>query len=106
MTSTGFAGALARAHGYAAYAHFEDRYHDMTRLLEFDGHTAWAEIPYPTTAYAFAIAHLRRNPRPVRTEGRRVRVAPRTSVLSRSPHRWKGIVMKDGFHGSARPSAG
>jgi len=38
-----FAGALARAHGYAAYAHFEDRYHDMTRLLEFDGHTAWAE---------------------------------------------------------------
>ena len=40
MTSTGFAGALARAHGYAAYAHFRDRYHDMTRLLEFDGHIA------------------------------------------------------------------
>jgi hypothetical protein len=27
-------------------------------------------------------------------------------VLSRSPHRWKGIVMKDAFHGSARPSGG
>ena len=25
-----FAGALARAHGYAAYAHFRDRYDAMT----------------------------------------------------------------------------
>jgi len=30
MTSTGFAGALARAHGYAAYAHFRDRYRDIS----------------------------------------------------------------------------
>jgi hypothetical protein len=43
MTSTGFAGAVARAHGYAAYTHFRDRYLDMTRSLEFDGHIAWAE---------------------------------------------------------------
>ena len=35
---------LARAHGdAAAYAHFRDRYRDMARSLEFDGHIAWAE---------------------------------------------------------------
>jgi hypothetical protein len=38
-----FAGALARAHGYAAYAHFRDRYRDMTTSLGFEGHMAWAE---------------------------------------------------------------
>ena len=38
-----FAGALARAHDYAAYAHLRDRYRDMTRSLEFDGHIAWVE---------------------------------------------------------------
>jgi adenylate cyclase len=43
MTSTGFAGALARAHGYAAYAHFRDRYRDMTTSLGFEGHMKWAE---------------------------------------------------------------
>jgi class 3 adenylate cyclase len=35
---------LARAHGdAAAYAHFRDRYREMARSLEFDGHIAWAE---------------------------------------------------------------
>jgi class 3 adenylate cyclase len=35
---------LARAHGdAAAYAQFRDRYRDMARSLEFDGHRAWAE---------------------------------------------------------------
>jgi hypothetical protein len=35
---------LARAHDDApAYAHFRDRYRDMARTLEFDGHIAWAE---------------------------------------------------------------
>jgi hypothetical protein len=35
---------LARAHGdAAAYAHFRDRYRDMARTLEFEGHIAWAE---------------------------------------------------------------
>jgi hypothetical protein len=35
---------LARAHGdAAAYAHFRDRYRDMTTSLGFDGHMAWAE---------------------------------------------------------------
>ena len=35
---------LARAHGDdAAYAHFRDRYREMARSLEFDGHIAWAE---------------------------------------------------------------
>jgi hypothetical protein len=35
---------LARAHGdAAAYAHFRDRYRDMARTLEFDGHIVWAE---------------------------------------------------------------
>jgi hypothetical protein len=35
---------LARARGdAAAYAQFRDRYRDMARSLEFDGHIAWAE---------------------------------------------------------------
>jgi hypothetical protein len=35
---------LARARGAdAAYAHFRDRYRDMAKTLEFDGHIAWAE---------------------------------------------------------------
>ena len=35
---------LARAHGDAtAYAHFRDRYRDMAKTLEFEGHIAWAE---------------------------------------------------------------
>jgi hypothetical protein len=35
---------LARAHGDdAAYAHFRDRYRDIARTLEFEGHIAWAE---------------------------------------------------------------
>jgi hypothetical protein len=36
---------LARAaHGdAAAYADFRDRYHDMAKSLDFDGHIAWAE---------------------------------------------------------------
>ena len=35
---------LARAHGdAAAYAHLRDRYREMARSLEFDGHIAWAE---------------------------------------------------------------
>ena len=35
---------LARAHGDAvAYAHLRDRYRDMAKTLEFDGHIAWAE---------------------------------------------------------------
>jgi hypothetical protein len=35
---------LARAHGdAAAYADFRDRYRDMARTLEFEGHIAWAE---------------------------------------------------------------
>jgi hypothetical protein len=35
---------LARAHGdAAAYAHLRDRYRDMARTLEFEGHIAWAE---------------------------------------------------------------
>jgi hypothetical protein len=35
---------LARAHSdAAAYAHFRDRYRDMARRLEFEGHIAWAE---------------------------------------------------------------
>ena len=35
---------LSRAHGDAdAYANFRDRYRDMARTLEFDGHMAWAE---------------------------------------------------------------
>jgi hypothetical protein len=34
---------LARARGdAAAYADFKDRYRDMARTLEFDGHIAWA----------------------------------------------------------------
>jgi hypothetical protein len=38
-----FAGALARAHGNAADAHFRDRYRDVTRSPEFDRQIAWAE---------------------------------------------------------------
>jgi class 3 adenylate cyclase len=35
---------LARAHGDgAAYARFRDRYRDMAKTLEFEGHIAWAE---------------------------------------------------------------
>jgi hypothetical protein len=35
---------LAQAHGDAAgYAHFRDRYRDMARTLEFEGHIAWPE---------------------------------------------------------------
>jgi hypothetical protein len=35
---------LARAHGDGTtYAHFRDRYRDMAKTLEFDGHIAWAE---------------------------------------------------------------
>ena len=35
---------LARAHGdAAAYAHVRDRYRDMARTLNFEGHIAWAE---------------------------------------------------------------
>jgi hypothetical protein len=35
---------LARARGdAAAYADFRDRYRDMAKRLEFDGHIAWAE---------------------------------------------------------------
>jgi class 3 adenylate cyclase len=35
---------LARAHGdAAAYADFRDRYRDMAKSLEFEGHIAWAE---------------------------------------------------------------
>jgi len=35
---------LARAHGdAAAYAHFRDRYRDMAKTLDFEGHIAWAE---------------------------------------------------------------
>jgi hypothetical protein len=35
---------VARAHGdAAAYAHFRDRYREMARSLEFDGHIARAE---------------------------------------------------------------
>ena len=34
---------LARAHGdAAAYAQLRDRYRDMARTLEFEGHIAWA----------------------------------------------------------------
>jgi len=36
---------LARAHGDAAtYTLFRDRYRDMARALEFEGHIAWAEV--------------------------------------------------------------
>ena len=35
---------LARAHGDAtAYAHLRDRYRDMARTLDLEGHRAWAE---------------------------------------------------------------
>jgi hypothetical protein len=35
---------LARAHGdAAAYTHFRDRYRDMAKSLEYEGHIAWAE---------------------------------------------------------------
>ncbi|HYB36307.1 MAG TPA: hypothetical protein VEF72_11385 [Mycobacterium sp.] len=35
---------LARAHGdEAAYCNYRDRYRDMVKRLEFDGHIAWAE---------------------------------------------------------------
>jgi hypothetical protein len=35
---------LVRAHGdAAAYAHFRDRYRDMARSLEFEGHITWAQ---------------------------------------------------------------
>jgi hypothetical protein len=35
---------LARARGHSvAYPHFRDRYRGMARLLDFDGHRAWAE---------------------------------------------------------------
>jgi hypothetical protein len=35
---------LARAHGdAAAYAQFRDRYRDMAKTLDFEGHIAWAE---------------------------------------------------------------
>jgi hypothetical protein len=35
---------LARAHGDAAtYTHFRERYRDMAKTLEFEGHIAWAE---------------------------------------------------------------
>ena len=35
---------LAQAHGDAvAYAYFRDRYRDMAKALEFEGHIAWAE---------------------------------------------------------------
>ena len=35
---------LVRAHGDApTYAHVRDRYRDMVRTLEVDGHIAWAE---------------------------------------------------------------
>jgi hypothetical protein len=40
----GYKALLARAHGDgAAYAHFRDRYRDMVKSLEFEGHIAWAE---------------------------------------------------------------
>jgi hypothetical protein len=38
-----FAGGLARVHGYAAYAHFPDRYSDMAKTPEIDRHIAWTE---------------------------------------------------------------
>jgi hypothetical protein len=50
---------LARARGDdAAYADFRDRYRDMAKTLEFDGHIAWAEampmggrlVPLPIVA--------------------------------------------------------
>jgi hypothetical protein len=35
---------LARAHGdHTGYRDYRDRYRDMARTLEFDGHNAWAE---------------------------------------------------------------
>ena len=35
---------LARAHGdAAAYAQLRDRYRDMAKALDFEGHIAWAE---------------------------------------------------------------
>ena len=35
---------LARGHGdMVAYADLRDRYRDMARTLEFEGHIAWAE---------------------------------------------------------------
>jgi hypothetical protein len=35
---------LARAHGEAAaYAQLRDRYRDMAKALDFEGHIAWAE---------------------------------------------------------------
>jgi hypothetical protein len=35
---------LARAHGdAAAYTHVRDGYRDLARMLEFEGHIAWAE---------------------------------------------------------------
>jgi hypothetical protein len=35
---------LARAHGDdTAYRDYRDRYRDMARSLEFEGHIAWAE---------------------------------------------------------------
>jgi hypothetical protein len=35
---------LARAHGdEARYREYRDRYRDMARTLEFEGHIAWAE---------------------------------------------------------------
>ena len=35
---------LARAHGDdARYREYRDRYRDMARTLEFEGHIAWAE---------------------------------------------------------------
>ena len=42
---TGLLGAhLAQSRGdFAAYAHYRDRYRDMAKTLEFEGHLAWAE---------------------------------------------------------------
>jgi hypothetical protein len=35
---------LARAHGdAAAYAHLRDRYRDMARTLDYEGHIDWAD---------------------------------------------------------------
>jgi Luciferase-like monooxygenase len=49
---------LAQVHGDAAtYAHCRDRYRDMARTLEFDGHIAWAEaLPCRRPAWSAARA--------------------------------------------------
>ncbi len=36
---------LARAHGDdTSYRDYRDRYRDMAKSLEFEGHIAWAEV--------------------------------------------------------------